>query len=166
VNVRAYFVGGTSRQDVVDGSAVLSITDLGTGEEAAHWLAAVFTGGRCAGFRLRKLGGAGAYELPRDLSSCSCPDRAHRPGRPGGCRHMAALRQALPAVGRPAPAGVPVAASAASSEAPGPAGGAGPAGQSGAAAEPHRTAEGDVKPIAGHFGIDPARPRRAVEEAG
>jgi hypothetical protein len=104
VSVRAYFVGGATRQDVIDGSAVLSVTDLGTGAEAAYWCLAVFAGGRCTGFRLTKLGTGEVYDLPRDLSGCSCPDRKYKPGRPGGCRHMAALRQALPALGRPRPA--------------------------------------------------------------
>jgi hypothetical protein len=100
VQVRAYFVGGASRQDVLDGAAVLSITDLVTREEQAYWCEAAFDGGRCVGFRLRKFGSADAYFLPRDLSACDCGDRTFRPDRPGGCRHMAALRQALPTVNR------------------------------------------------------------------
>lgn len=98
VQVKAYFVGGASRQEVIDGSAVLSITDLGTGEEQAYWCEALYDGGRCVGFRLHKFGGEEVYDLPRDLSGCDCGDRTHRPERPGGCRHMAALQQALPTV--------------------------------------------------------------------
>jgi hypothetical protein len=98
VNVRAYFVGGATRRDVIDGAAVLSVTDLTTHEEAAYWCEAVYDGDRCVGFRLRKLGTGRQYDLPRDLSACVCGDRTHRPERPGGCRHMAALRQALPTV--------------------------------------------------------------------
>ena len=51
-----------------------------------------------AGYRLRKFGSGKQHDLPADLSACSCGDRTHRPERPGGCRHMAALRQALPTV--------------------------------------------------------------------
>lgn len=103
VNVRARFVGGATRQDVLDGAAVLSITDLTTREEAAYWLEAVYDGERCVAFRLRKFGGEEQYDLPRDLSSCDCPDGIYRAERPGGCRHMAALRQALPTVARAGP---------------------------------------------------------------
>jgi hypothetical protein len=38
------------------------------------------------------------YDLPPDLSGCDCPDRTHKPERPGGCKHMVALRLALPGV--------------------------------------------------------------------
>jgi hypothetical protein len=101
VNVRAYFVGGASRQDVLDGAAVLSLTDLTTNEEAAYWCRALYDGGRCTGFRLTKLGSpADVYDVPRALTGCDCPDAAYRPERPGGCRHQQALRQALPTVRR------------------------------------------------------------------
>jgi hypothetical protein len=55
----------------------------------------VFDGERCVAFRLVKFGTGEQYDIPRDLSSCDCPDRVYRPDRPGGCRHMQALRQAL-----------------------------------------------------------------------
>jgi hypothetical protein len=100
VQVRAYFVGGATRQDVIDGAAVLSITDLDRQEEAPYWLEALYQGDSCTGFRLRKFGGEEVYDLPRDLSGCDCADRTYRPERPDGCRHMAALRQALPTVTR------------------------------------------------------------------
>jgi hypothetical protein len=35
------------------------------------------------------------YDLPADLSSCSCPDRTFHPEREGGCKHMKALSAAL-----------------------------------------------------------------------
>jgi hypothetical protein len=100
VNVKAHFVGGATRQEVIDGAAVLSITDLGTGEEQAYWCEALFDGPTCTGFRLRKLGSDAAYDLPRNLSSCDCPDGTNRPDRPGGCGHAQALRQALPTVAK------------------------------------------------------------------
>ncbi|HEX5273017.1 MAG TPA: hypothetical protein VFW33_21115 [Gemmataceae bacterium] len=99
-SVRAYLVGGASRQDILDGSAVLSVTDLNTGDEKAYWLAANYDGERCVGFSLVTFGGGEKYDLPRDLSSCTCPDNTFKPERPGGCRHMQALRQALPTVAR------------------------------------------------------------------
>jgi hypothetical protein len=97
VQVTARFVGGATRQDVMAGAAVLSIRD-GDDDESAYWCEAIFDGGRCVAFRLRKFGTGEQYDLPRDLSSCDCPDRNYRPERPGGCKHMVALRQALPIV--------------------------------------------------------------------
>jgi hypothetical protein len=91
-------VGGATRRDLLDNAAVLSVTDLGTGEESAYWCEAVYDGDRLACFRLRKFGTGEQYDLPRDLSGCDCADRVYRPQRPGGCRHMAALKQALPTV--------------------------------------------------------------------
>jgi hypothetical protein len=104
VTVSASFVGDASRNDLLDGAAVLSIvsgdaTDPG---ETPYWCLAVFDGERCTGFRLTKFGSGEVYDLPRDLSSCDCPDHTYRPERSGGCRHMAALRQALPTVGKAA----------------------------------------------------------------
>ncbi len=104
VQVTARFVGGATRKDVLDGAAVLSIVsgDATDTDESAYWCQAVYDGDRCTGFRLTKFGGHEVYDLPRDLSSCDCPDQTYRPERPGGCRHMAALRQALPTVTTPA----------------------------------------------------------------
>jgi hypothetical protein len=106
VSVTARFVGGATRQDVLDGSAVLSIAtgDDTDRDESAYWCQAIYDGDRCIGFRLRKFASAEMYDLPRDLSSCDCPDQTYRPERPGGCKHMAALRQALPTVAKDAPA--------------------------------------------------------------
>jgi hypothetical protein len=100
VQVVASFVGGATREDVIDGAAVLSIAsgDDTDRDESAYWCKALFDNERCTGFRLTKFGGSETYDLPRDLSSCDCPDRNYRPDRPGGCKHMVALRQALPTV--------------------------------------------------------------------
>jgi hypothetical protein len=102
-DVRGCFVGGATRQDLLNGSAVLSITagDATDADEAAYWCVAVFDGDRCVAFRLVKFGTSEQYDLPRDLSACDCPDRVYRPERPGGCRHMQAMRQALPTVTAP-----------------------------------------------------------------
>jgi hypothetical protein len=102
VSVVARFVGGAARQDVLDGSAVLSVStgDDTDRDETAYWCLALYEGDRCTGFRLTKFGTDEVYDLPRDLSSCDCPDQTYRPERPGGCKHIAALRQALPTVGK------------------------------------------------------------------
>jgi hypothetical protein len=100
--VVARFIGGATKQDVVDGSAVLAIVhgDDSDRDEQAYWVRALYEGDRCVAFVVTKFGTGDRYRLPRSLATCSCPDGTHRPGRPGGCRHAAALRQALPTVSR------------------------------------------------------------------
>ena len=109
VRVTGRFVAGTTRRDVLDGQAVLAITDLGTGAEVPYWCRALYDGGRCTGFRLSKMGTAASYFVARDLSRCTCPSARWHPGRPGGCRHQAALREALTALAgrRPRPDAAP-----------------------------------------------------------
>lgn len=97
VRVRASFGRGATRRDVLDGCAILTVRD--GGGEATYWCQAVTDGGRLVAYRLRKFGTERQYDLPADLSSCDCGDRTHRPERPGGCRHMVALRQALAGLG-------------------------------------------------------------------
>ena len=101
VSVVARFVGGATRQDVLDGAAVLSITtgDDTDRDESAYWRRAVFEGERCTGFQLVKFGTGEVYDLPRSLDSCDCPDGTYRPERPGGCKHQ----QALPTVSKASP---------------------------------------------------------------
>src|SRR5690242_10277570 len=47
--------------------------------------------GRTVGYRLVRPDG-GTYDVDADLWVCSCPDATYRPDRPGGCRHVKALR--------------------------------------------------------------------------
>jgi hypothetical protein len=94
VRVRARFARGTTPRDLADGVAVLSVTEVVTRAVTDYWCEPLPGGG----YRLRKFARGERYDLPADLSACSCGDRTHRPERPGGCKHMAALRQALPAV--------------------------------------------------------------------
>jgi hypothetical protein len=104
VQVLAHFVGGATRSDVIEGAAVLSLTDLSTGAETPYWCEALFQspadGGKCVGFRLKKFNSSEVYDVPRTLDACTCADASYRPERPGGCKHQAALRQALPTVTR------------------------------------------------------------------
>jgi hypothetical protein len=69
-------------------------------DETAYWTMAIYVGERCTGFRLTKYGTGEVYDLPRDLSTWDCPDYTYRPNRPGGFKHMEALRQALPTVAK------------------------------------------------------------------
>ncbi len=82
VKPNAYYEGG-----------VLTIN--GTGYE----LLPLYDGDALVGHRLLKADGA-MYDLPADLSGCDCPDHCHHPERPGGCKHMAALRAALAALAK------------------------------------------------------------------
>jgi hypothetical protein len=103
VSVTARFVGGATRQDVLDGAAVLSILsgDDTDRDESAYWVRAIFEADVCTGFRLTKFGTGEVYDLPRNLAGCDCPDHTYKPERPGGCKHMVALKQALPTVSKP-----------------------------------------------------------------
>jgi hypothetical protein len=87
--------------DLLAGHAVLAVSvgDESDSDTRVYWLQAhTDQCGHVTSFRLTKFGTGEAHDLPADLSSCSCGDNTFRPERPGGCRHMAALRQALLAV--------------------------------------------------------------------
>jgi hypothetical protein len=53
------------------------------------------------GYRLEKTDGT-LYDVNTEAATwtCDCPDATYNPGRPGGCKHVAALRAALAAVGQ------------------------------------------------------------------
>ena len=63
----------------------------------AYEVLPVYDGAALAGYRLLKADGA-MYDLPADLSGCDCPDHTFHPERPGGCKHMGAMRAALAAL--------------------------------------------------------------------
>lgn len=42
-------------------------------------------------------------DLAAKYPSCDCPDGIYRPHRPGGCKHLVAIREALPTPDRPRP---------------------------------------------------------------
>ena len=65
----------------------------------AYEVLPLFDGAALVGYRLLKAD-ATMYDLPADLSGCDCPDHAFHPERPGGCKHMSALRAALAALGQ------------------------------------------------------------------
>jgi hypothetical protein len=95
--------------DLIASHAVLAISvgDETDSDTRFYWLKAdVDYRGHITGFGLQTFGTGLHYELPADLSSCSCPDHVYREERPGVCKHMLALRQALLAVaGGNAPTG-------------------------------------------------------------
>ncbi len=68
-------------------------------DSCVYWLRAdTDHQGRVTAFELTRFGSGEKYHLPADLSSCDCPDHIYREERPGGCKDMAALRQALSAI--------------------------------------------------------------------
>jgi hypothetical protein len=105
VVVLGFFSGGARISEICEGSAVLVIRagDHTDADEQPYWCEAFFDGaGRVESFHLVKFGSGEKYNLPADLSSCDCPDHTFREERRGGCKHMAALRQALTILtGRP-----------------------------------------------------------------
>jgi hypothetical protein len=92
--------------DLFAGHAVLAIT---TGDHTdmdvrVYWLRAdLDRQGKIASFELATFSTGEKYQLPADLSSCSCPDGVYREDRPGGCKHAAALRKALVGMGKGTP---------------------------------------------------------------
>jgi hypothetical protein len=85
--------------DLIAGHAVLVICvgDHTDSHTTVYWLKADVDqhSGKVISFELQQFSTGGRYHLPADLSSCDCPDHIYREERPGGCKHMVALRQAL-----------------------------------------------------------------------
>jgi hypothetical protein len=81
------------------GCLVITTTDPnGKRTTTAYLVRVVVEYGRVRGYQLRKATGE-LYDLAADLSRCNCPDTTAHPERPGGCKHQAALRAALKALG-------------------------------------------------------------------
>jgi hypothetical protein len=99
VSVKASWVGGYSAADLRRGTAVLAIVtgDGSDADERVYWAKGVVRkGGKFQGVELRQFATARTYFVRFSGSGfvdCSCGDRVHRPNRPGGCKHMAALNQ-------------------------------------------------------------------------
>jgi hypothetical protein len=91
--VTGLFCGGSTTADLLAGVAVLEV--LRPEDSDYYWAGYVVDNSRVIGVQLRHFGTGTVYFLPADLSECDCGDFTFRPDRPGGCKHMAALRQAL-----------------------------------------------------------------------
>jgi hypothetical protein len=90
-------------EDVILGRAVLVIVsgDATDSDTAGYWLKAdVSHTGHIVSWQLQKFATGERYNLPADCSSCECADHVYREERPGGCRHMVAMRQAVVQLGR------------------------------------------------------------------
>ena len=95
VSVTGRFSEGVTPDQLPQGSAILEIQDAKG--EAFYWCEAVGRHGRVLGVWLQKFGtGARHYVHLDGEVCCTCEDSTYRPDRPGGCRHVVALGQALP----------------------------------------------------------------------
>ncbi len=91
-------------EDLLRGYAVLAVTtgDDSDNDTRVYWLKADIGHTRhVISFELTEFTSNARYHLPADLGTCDCPDHSFREKRPGGCKHMVALRQALLQVTRP-----------------------------------------------------------------
>jgi hypothetical protein len=110
VDVTGAWVPGSGPAGLLYGTAALSITDNRAGEETLYWCESVHDGGELVGLRLTPFcrdhvidetaavphrAGQRYYVHLRGNVSCDCADATYRPDRPGGCKHVNAVRQAL-----------------------------------------------------------------------
>jgi hypothetical protein len=101
VNVTSHFEPGVMPHDLLHGHAILTVTDTNKPEaerEAFYWATALLSDGRIVALDLQKFGrklGEDHHRVTLEPLSCDCEDATWRPGRPGGCRHVNAVRQAL-----------------------------------------------------------------------
>lgn len=88
----------TGLADLFAGCAVLSVYDA-AGGETMYWCEAIVGAGKIVGLKLTKFrtGEQRHVHLTAGGAECDCEDATYRPGRPGGCRHVVALTQALSA---------------------------------------------------------------------
>jgi hypothetical protein len=104
VNITAQLTGGEFNaclpEELARGVAILSIA---TGDDTdrdvkLYWTRFLFHNGEAYAVELTRFGTAKKYIITLEDETCNCPDAEYRSERPGGCRHVVALRQALPAV--------------------------------------------------------------------
>jgi hypothetical protein len=84
---------------------VLPIGETGTGVLAInghnYTVTVLHSPSGVTGYRMAKVDGT-TYDLctTEQCWTCDCPDATFHPERPGGCKHVAALRAALKAAGK------------------------------------------------------------------
>jgi hypothetical protein len=103
VQVVGRFAEGVTPDQLPQGSAILEIEDAKG--ETFYWTEAVIDGGRLVGVTLQKFNDGDRHYVHLDGDvGCTCEDATYRPDRPGGCRHVNAVLQALVELAkRPAP---------------------------------------------------------------
>jgi hypothetical protein len=94
VNVVGRFAEGVTPDQLLQGSAILEVTD--PKGVALYWCEAVLDAGRLVGVVLQKFADGDRHHVHlAGEASCTCEDASYRPDRPGGCRHVNAVKQAL-----------------------------------------------------------------------
>lgn len=99
VQVEGQFIDGQPAS-LRDGVAVLEIREPDA--ITLYWTQLLTVDGHGVGCRLTKFlahcdgNEPNVYDVNLIDGTCDCPDGIYRPERPGGCRHLVALRQALP----------------------------------------------------------------------
>jgi len=67
-------------------------------DDAPYWMKLLWDRGRLVGVRLEKFGFQDAYDIDlTEPNGCDCPDATYRQHRPGGCKHVKAVRKLLKA---------------------------------------------------------------------
>jgi hypothetical protein len=97
VAVTGVFEPGVMPHDLLHGCAILTVTDAAR-QEVFYWATAITASGRVVALDLQKFGrlpGEDRHRATLDPLACDCEDATYRPDRPGGCRHVNAVRQAM-----------------------------------------------------------------------
>ena len=101
VNVQATLTGSADPADLPDelaaGAAILRIVsgDATDSDTRLYWTRILFDHGKPFAVQLIRFGAHEQYAVNLDTETCDCPDATYQPDRPGGCKHVVALRQTL-----------------------------------------------------------------------
>jgi hypothetical protein len=104
VNVTATLTGSANPADLPDelacGVAILTIIsgDETDPDTRVYWCRFVFADCEPYAVELIRFGSRERYRITLSDERCDCPDATYRGNRPGGCKHVNALRQVLPAL--------------------------------------------------------------------
>jgi hypothetical protein len=105
VNIQARLTGSANAADLPNELAVgVAMLTIVSGDETdrdvrSYWIRFLFDRNRQPyAVELVRFGDHENYQITLADERCSCPDATYRPDRPGGCKHVNALRQTLPAV--------------------------------------------------------------------
>ncbi len=105
VQVTARLTGSDNPADLPDelarGVAILSIVsgDATDPDTRLYWVKILAERGSPYAVQLIRFGAHERYVVTLDDERCDCPDSVYA-DRPGGCKHIVALRQVLPAVAK------------------------------------------------------------------
>jgi hypothetical protein len=88
--------------DLANGVAMLTIRsgDATDQDTRRYWVRFLFSHGNAYAVQLTRFGSREVYLITLADERCDCPDSVYAADRPGGCKHVVALRQVLPTVGK------------------------------------------------------------------